>query len=74
MKLSDKKETNMNDLDNLIRLAKIVAKPWCICTWVLAILLAISLGINAYLIVNSGVNLDLYADGNIESDISQHNE
>ena len=74
MKLSDKKETNMNDLDDLIRMAKMVAKPWCVCTWILAILLVISLGVNAYLIINGGVNLDLYAESNIESDITQHNE
>lgn len=73
MKLSDKKENAMNELDNLIRLARTVAKPWCICTWILAVLLAVSIGINAWLIVKGGPVISFDADDNIESSIEQTN-
>lgn len=63
-----------DELDKLIRLSYVVAKPWRICTWLLAVLLIGSLAINAYLITNNSVTLDLYADSNVESDITQHNE
>lgn len=39
----------MNELEKLISLSKVVAKPWVIATWVLAILLALSVAGNVYL-------------------------
>lgn len=63
----------MTELDELIKLAKIVAKPWCICTWILAVLLVISLGVNAYLLTKGGPVITFGAEENIESDIDQIN-
>lgn len=37
----------MNELEKLIALSKVVAKPWVIATWVLAILLGLSVAGNA---------------------------
>lgn len=62
------------DLDELIRLSKVVAKPWCICTWGLLILLLISLLINGYLVKNRHIDLNLIAENNSESEISQNNK
>ncbi len=42
----------MNELEKLIALSKVVAKPWVIATWVLAILLALSVAGNVYLSLN----------------------
>lgn len=39
----------MNELEKLIALSKVVARPWVIATWVLAILLALSVAGNVYL-------------------------
>ena len=39
----------MNDLEDLIRLAHVVAKPYLIAVWVLSVLLLISVGANVYL-------------------------
>ncbi len=39
----------MNELEKLIALSKVVAKPWVIATWVLAGLLALSVAGNIYL-------------------------
>ena len=64
----------MNDLEKLIALAKVVAKPWCICTWILAFLLCLSILINAYLITHSSIDLDLLAENNSESEIIQSNK
>ena len=61
------------ELNELIKLAKIVARPWCICTWILAVLLAVSLGVNAYLLTKGGPTITFGADENIESDIDQTN-
>lgn len=72
--MAEYKEDKEDDLSKLIRLSYVVAKPWRICTWLLAVLLIGSLSINAYLISHNSVTLDLYADSNIESDITQHNE
>ena len=63
----------MTELDELIKLAKIVAKPWCICTWILTVLLVISLGVNGYLIAKGGPTITFGADDNFESDIDQTN-
>ena len=38
-----------NDLEKLIRLAHVVAKPYLIAVWVLSVLLLISVGANVYL-------------------------
>lgn len=61
------------ELDNLIKLAYKVAAPYKFCIWLLSILLVISMGINVYLVMFSGVDLDLYADRNSESEINQTN-
>jgi len=39
----------MNELEKLIALSKVVAKPWVIATWVLAGLLALSVAGNVYM-------------------------
>lgn len=39
----------MNELEKLIALSKEVAKPWVIATWVLAILLGLSVAGNIYM-------------------------
>lgn len=62
----------MTELDELIKLAKIVAKPWCICTWILAVLLVISLGVNGYL-ASREFSVTFGADDNFESGIDQTN-
>lgn len=43
--MSEKK----NELDDLIRLAHVVAKPYLIAVWVLSVLLLVSVGANVYL-------------------------
>lgn len=43
----------MNDLEKLIELAKIVAKPWVIATYVLSTLLGLSVCGNIYLATQS---------------------
>ena len=61
------------ELDNLIKLAYKVVAPYKFCIWLLSILLLISMGINVYLIMFAGVNLDLYSETAIESEINQTN-
>lgn len=61
------------ELEKLIELAHKVAAPYKFCVWVLTILLAISMGINVYLIMFAGVDLDLYSETAIESEINQTN-
>lgn len=39
----------MNDLENLIKMANIVAKPWKISVAILSLLLLLSVGANVYL-------------------------
>ncbi len=63
----------MNELEKLIALSKVVAKPWVIATWVLAILLALSVAGNVYLLLN-GVEVTMTANDNAESTITQSNE
>ena len=43
--MSEKK----NELEDLIRLAHVVARPYLIAVWVLSVLLLISVGANVYL-------------------------
>lgn len=63
----------MNDLEELIKLSKIVARPWFIATIILSILLTISICGNIYLATH-GVSVTFDADNNIESSINQTNE
>lgn len=63
----------MNELEKLIALSKVVAKPWVIATWVLAILLGLSVAGNIYLSLN-GVEITMAANDNTESTITQSNE
>lgn len=51
----------MNELEKLIALSKVVAKPWVIATWVLAILLGLSVAGNVYLSLN-GVEITMAAN------------
>lgn len=39
----------MNDLENLIKMANVVAKPWKISVAILTVLLLLSVGANVYL-------------------------
>lgn len=61
------------DLDKIIELAERLAKPYRIVSAVLAVLLLISMLINAYLFTNS-VSITLEADSNSMSEINQHNK
>lgn len=63
----------MNELEKLIALSKVVAKPWVIATWVLAGLLALSVAGNVYMSLN-GVEVTRTANDNAESTITQSNE
>lgn len=51
----------MNELEKLIALSKVVAKPWVIATWVLAGLLALSVAGNVYMSLN-GVEVTMAAN------------
>ena len=60
----------MNDLEKLIELSKIIAKPWVIATYVLAFLLLLSVVGNIYLsTVESEITIE--ADYNNASIINQ---
>lgn len=61
------------DLEKIIELAERLAKPYRIVSAVLAVLLLISMLINAYLFTNS-VSITLEADSNSMSEINQHNK
>lgn len=61
------------DLEKIIELAKILAKPYKIATYILALLLSISVIGNIYLATQE-VEVIFNADDNIESVISQTNE
>lgn len=61
------------DLEKIIELAEKLAKPYRIVSAVLAVLLLISMLINAYLFTNS-VSITLEADSNSMSEINQHNK
>lgn len=43
--MTDKK----NELEDLIRLAHVVAKPYYVAVWILSVLLLLSVGANVYL-------------------------
>lgn len=53
----------MNELEKLIALSKVVAKPWVIATWVLVGLLALSVAGNIYLITQK---TSVYLENNAE--------
>ena len=57
--------------DKLITLAKLIARPWFIATWVLAVLLVLSVCGNIYLAVN-GTEVTIEADNNTESVVTQN--
>ena len=72
-------KVNNNDLELIISLAKEVAEPSekavCFCKWIIKALLTmltVSIALNVYLAVN-GVDVNLIADNNSESNIEQHN-
>ena len=62
----------MNELEKLIALSKVVAKPWVIATWVLAIS-ELSFAGNVYLMLNAP-EVTMTANDNSESTITQSNE
>lgn len=62
----------MNNLEELIKLSKTVARPWFIATIILSVLLTISVCGNIYQ-ATKGVSVTFDADNNIESSINQTN-
>lgn len=62
----------MSDIEELIRLSKIVARPWFIATIVLSVLLSVSIYANIHL-ATKGVSVTFDADNNIESTVNQTN-
>lgn len=60
----------MNDLEKLIELSKVVSKPWVIATYVLAVLLFVSVLANIYVLVN-GTEIIISADENMETSVTQ---
>ena len=58
------------DLEKIIELAKILAKPYKITTYILAVLLVISLFVNVYLATQE-IEVVLEADQNTDSVINQ---
>lgn len=58
----------MNELEKLITLSKVVAKPWVIATWVLAGLLALSVAGNIYMMTKK-TNIVIEQENNL----SDHN-
>ena len=61
------------DLEKIIELAKILAKPYKITAYILAVLLVISLLGNIYLATQDMI-VTFDANDNIESNINQSNE
>lgn len=61
-----------NDLEKLIRLSHVVAKPYLIAVWVLSVLLLLSVGANVYLATVENV-ITIDADNNVESYVEQSN-
>lgn len=62
----------MKDIEELIKLSKIVARPWFIATITLSVLLTISICGNIYLATH-GVEISFDANNNIESNVNQTN-
>lgn len=62
-----------NDLEKLIRLAHVVAKPYVVAIWFLSILLSLSVLGNIYTAAKDGlINID--ADADRQSNITQNVE
>lgn len=62
----------MNDLEKLIKLAHIVAKPYLIAVWILSVLLLLSVGANVYLATQT-TEVTFDANQNSYSTINQEN-
>lgn len=60
----------MNELEDLIRMAHIVSKPYLIAVWVLSLLLLISLSANVYLATVENI-ITFDADADNQSEITQ---
>lgn len=58
----------MNELEKLIALSKVVARPWVIATWVLAGLLALSVAGNIYMMTQKA---SVFIEQ--ENNLSDHN-
>ena len=58
----------MNELEKLIALSKVVAKPWVIATWVLAGFLALSVAGNIYMMTQKA---SVFIEQ--ENNLSDHN-
>ena len=61
------------ELEKIIELAKILARPYKITTYILSVLLVISLLGNIYL-ATQDIEVSFNANDNLESSISQSNE
>lgn len=61
-----------NDLEKVIKLSHVVAKPYLIAVWVLSILLLISVGANVYLATQT-TEITFDANENSFSTINQQN-
>lgn len=61
------------DLDKIIQLAKELAKPYKIATGILAVLLALSIAVNVYVLTKPMV-VSFEVAGNMFSDVTQSNE
>ena len=61
----------MNDLENLIKMANIVAKPWKISVAILSVLLLLSVGANVYL---ATVENEVIIEHNGQFDNSDYND
>lgn len=60
----------MNDLENLIKLAHVVARPWKISVCILGLLLAISMYANYKMAIKENV-ITIDADADHQSEITQ---
>ena len=58
------------DLDKIIELAKTIAKPYKVTTYILSVLLLISILANVYLLSQPAV-VTFEADNNTSSDVNQ---
>lgn len=61
-----------NDLEELIRLAHVVAKPYLIAVWILSVLLLLSVGANVYLATQT-TEVTFDANENNFSTVNQQN-
>lgn len=62
-----------NELEKLITLAKLVARPWVIATYVLAGLLALSVAGNVYLVTSSTDIILEQENNNSDFNVNQNN-